>query len=400
MSKIKILHAHNYYLQPGGEDTAFSSEVSLLRSKGHKVLEYIDHNKRIETMNPAIFALQTLWSWDSYRKLADILLRELPDVVHFHNTFPLISPSAYYACHQKGIPVIQSLDNPRLLCPSANFYRKNRLCQDCLGKTPPWPSIIHGCYHKSSLQTMVVASMLSLHRVLKTWESEVNLYLVATNFYKQIFVEGGLPAKNIAVKPHFIYPDPLPRPNADQGRYALFVGRLDPEKGVRTMLDAWKELSDIPLKIRGSGQMENETLQFINENGLSKAIEVVGRLSKDELTQLIKSSRFLVWPSEGYYETFGYVAVESFSCEVPVIASGTGVMAEIVTDGITGLHFNPGDPEDLMMKVRWAWEHPVELAEMGRNARREYEEKFTADKNYDMLMEIYQRAIQSKVKAV
>jgi glycosyltransferase involved in cell wall biosynthesis len=239
----------------------------------------------------------------------------------------------------------------------------------------------------------VVASMLSFHRWIKTWNSKAGFYLVATKFYQRKFIEGGLPAEKVLLKPHFISPDPEPRPEDQHGEYALFIGRLDPEKGVRTLLEAWKTLKAIPLIIRGGGQMECEVSQFIKDNDLSKIIDVIGRLSKEELTEKIKKARFLVWPSEGFYETFGYVAVESFSCGVPVIASRIGVLREIVADGVTGLHFTPGDSQDLAAKVRWAWEHPAEMAEMGRNARREYEAKYTAEKNYGLLMEIYQRAI-------
>ena len=304
MHKLIILHAHNYYIQSGGEDTAFSSEVSLIRGKGHEIIEYTDHNQRIETMNPASVALQTLWSWESYEKLTAVLHREKPDIVHFHNTFPLISPSAYYACSKAGIPVIQSLDNPRLLCPSANFYRIGRVCQDCLGKTPPWPGILHGCYHGSHLHTSVVASMLSLHRWMRTWKSKVACFLVATEFYKQKFIEGGLPAEKFHVKPHFISPDPGVHSDQKNGKYALFVGRLDPEKGVRATIRAWTHLPNIPLKIRGDGQLEDEVRDYIKVNGLGN-IEIVERLPRPELTDLIKQARFLIWPSEGYYETFG-----------------------------------------------------------------------------------------------
>jgi glycosyltransferase involved in cell wall biosynthesis len=395
---LRILLVHNYYQQPGGEDTVFAIESELLREKGIEVIEYTEHNDRIRSMHKLDVASQTLWSRYSFNRFFEILEKDKPDIVHFHNTFPLISPSIYYACSKLGIPVIQSLDNPRLLCPSANFYRKGRLCQDCLGKTPPWPGVVHACYHNSSLQTAVIASMLSLHRWIKTWKSKVDCYLVATEFYKQKFIEGGLPADKLIVKPHFIYPDSLPRPENQHGEYALFIGRLDPEKGVRTLMQAWMHLSGTPLKIRGDGQLEEEIRGFIKNYG-SGNIEIVGRLARSELTNLIKNARFLVWPSEGYYETFGLVAVESFSCGVPVIASRIGVLSEIVADGRTGLHFNPGDPDDLAVKVKWAWEHPMEMEEMGRNARREYEEKFTSEKNYDLLMDIYQQVIQVKRKA-
>lgn len=394
---LKVLLVHNYYQQSGGEDTVFAAEITLLREKGHEVIEYTEHNDRIRDMSKLDIAAQTLWSRYSYKRILDVLEKEKPDVVHFHNTFPLISPTAYYACSKLGIPVIQSLDNPRLLCPSANFYRNGKLCQDCLGKTPPWPGIVHACYHNSRLQTSVVASMLTLHRLIRTWNEKVDTYLVATEFYRQIFIESGIPALKIAVKPHFISPAPGVKPNLNSGDCAIFIARLDPEKGIRTMLNAWKGL-DTPLKIRGAGQLEKETVEFIQENGLNQ-IELLGRLSDDELGQLRQRARFLIWPSEGYYETFGLAAVECFASGTPVIASRIGIMNEIVTDRVTGLHFNPGDPDDLAAKVQWAWDHPIEMANMGKNARLEYESKYTADRNYNMLMEIYKRVIRTYRKA-
>jgi glycosyltransferase involved in cell wall biosynthesis len=396
MQNIKVVHAHDYYLQAGGEDTAFAAEVALLREQGQQVVEYVDNNQRIEARNQISVAAQTVWSWETRKKFRDLLNAEKPDVVHFHNTFPLISPSAYYACSEAGIPVVQSLDNPRLVCPSANLYRDGHLCQDCVGKTVPWPGVVHSCYHDSSLHTAVVASMLAVHRVMGTWNSKVDVYLVATDFYRRKFIEGGLPSDKLVVKPHFISPDPGVRRDTGTGRDALFIGRLDPEKGVRTMMTAWKSLKDIPLDIRGSGQLEGEVRDVIQQEGLAGSVKVIGRLSREELTAKIQSSSFLVWPSEGFYETFGYVAVESFSCGVPVIASRIGVPGEIVTDGVTGLLFNPGDSLDLAAKVRWAWDHPDEMSQMGANARREYEEKYTADKNYEMLMNVYGKVISGK----
>ena len=392
MNSIKVLYAHNYYLQSGGEDTAFNAEVNLLRDHGSEVLEYVEDNHNIASRSQLSVALQTVWSWDSYKKIKNTLCRERPQIAHFHNTFPLLSPAVYYACHEENVPVIQSLDNPRLLCPSANFYRDGKLCQDCLGKTPPWPSVLHACYHGSHMQTAVVASMLTFHRWRKTWKRQVDCYLVATEFYRRKFIEGGLPAKNIVVKPHFIYPDPGAGSEKSPGEYVLFIGRLDPEKGVRTMLDAWKALPHIPLKIRGDGQLEEEAREFIRSTQPT-SVELIQRLPREGLTALIKNARLLIWPSNGYYETFGYVAVECFANGVPVIASDIGVMSEIVTNGITGLHFTPGDSSDLAEKVKWAWEHPGTMAEMGRNARKEYELKYTAERNYNMLMDIYHTAI-------
>jgi glycosyltransferase involved in cell wall biosynthesis len=391
----KIILAHNYYLQSGGEDRIYQAELSLLRRKGHIVIEYVDDNRRIATMKKADVAVQTLWSRDSYRKISNLISVEKPDLVHLHNTFPLISPSVYYACQRAGVPVIQSLDNPRLICAAATFYRNGQLCQDCLGKTPPWPSVLHACYHHSRLQTSVVASMLTVHRWARTWDRKVSLYLVATDFFRKIFIEAGLPAAKIVQKPHFILDDPGYEIRPHPGNYAVFIARLDPEKGTGTMLQAWKDIRDIPLKIRGDGQLLQEAQNFIANLGMNNA-EIIGRLDDQGMDQLRKNARFLVWPSDGFYETFGMAAVECFASGIPVIASRIGVMNEIVTDGLTGLHFTPGDPADLAAKVRWAWEHPKEMTQMGKNARGEYESKYTAENNYGMLMEIYQRLIETR----
>ncbi len=391
---LKVLMAHNYYLQPGGEDTAFSAEARLLRSYGHEVIEYVEDNRRIQGLNRAGLAIQTIWSRPSYERLMGVLERERPHVAHFHNTFPLISPSAYYACRRAGVPVVQSLDNPRLICPSANFYRDGRLCQDCLGKTPPWPAVMHRCYHHSAVQSGVIASMLTVHRVFGTWQTKVDRYLVATDFYRKKFIEGGLPSDLIQVKPHFVSPDPGPKPPRQGAGHALFVGRLDPEKGVETLLTAWSRVGNIPLRICGDGQLRDWVLRFVDQNGLADCVQLTGRLSAEQLTELVRGAAFLAWPSEGYYETFGYVAVEGFSCGTPVIASRLGVSSEIVSDGVTGLHFEAGAPEDLARAVKWAWEHPDEMARMGRQARLEYESKYTAERNYPLLIEAYESAIR------
>jgi glycosyltransferase involved in cell wall biosynthesis len=394
MEMLKILHVHNFYLQPGGEDTVFAAEVALLQKHGHNIITYTDNNSRIQEMNPLAVAIQTLWSQPSYNKIDKIIQKEQPDVVHFHNTFPLISTSAYYACRANDVPVVQSLDNPRMICPAATFYRNGNLCKDCLGKTPPMPGILHGCYHGSRLQTTVVASMLTFHRWIKTWHNLVDTYLVATEFYKQKFIEGGLPIGKINVKPHFIYSDPGPKSLRQQGEYVLFIGRLDPEKGIRTLLNAWKNLN-IPLMIRGDGRLEQECRDYIYAHQLN-SIKIIERLSADDLSQMIMNGRFLIWPSEGYYETFGMVAVECFAHGIPVIASNIGIMAEIVKDDETGLLFNPGDPADLASKVEWLWNHPEESARLGRNARREYEEKYTPERNYQMLIDVYARTMAVK----
>jgi glycosyltransferase involved in cell wall biosynthesis len=391
---MKVLLLHNEYQQPGGEDAVERAEKELLATSGHRVTEYIRHNDEIARYGPwrkATLVARTVWAWDSYREIRTLLERERPDVAHCHNTFPLISPAAYYACHEAGVPVIQSLHNPRLICPAATFHREHRACQDCQGRKLAWPAVLHGCYRGSRAQTSVAAAMLAVHWQVKTWESLVDCFIVFTEFYRRQFVEAGLPAEKIAVKPHFVEDHGV---RQTVGSYALFVGRLAPEKGVKTLLETWRRLRHVPLMIRGDGPLLREAQQLASESG--GAVQLLPRADRDHLAGLMQGARFLVWPSEGYYETFGCVAAEAFSCGVPVLASRAGVMEEIVADGRTGLHFNQGNAQDFAAKVEWAWTHPEEMAAMGCAARAEYEAKYTAERNYLMLMEIYKRVLDAR----
>ena len=387
---MNLLLVHNHYHQHGGEDEIFASEARLLHQYGHKVVEYEDHNHRINEMNQFSIVLQAIWSRSSKRKLLGELRDAQPDIVHFHNTFVLISPSAYYACKELGIPVIQTLHNYRLLCPTATFYRDGRVCEDCLGKTPPWPGVLHACYHGSRMHTAAVATMLTSHRLLNTWKKQVDVYITLTEFSKRKFIEGGIPQEKIFIKPNFVYPDPGMR-ECDRG-YALFLGRLSPEKGINTLLKAWRYLGEIPLKVIGSGPLMKEVQGFVQIEKL-KNIEILGQRPYEEVLGFVKGARFLVIPSE-CYENFPMVIAEAFACGVPVVASRLGAMAEIVEDGQTGLHFEPGNPEDLAAKVEWAWMHAREMKRMGCGARAEYETKYTAERNYKMLMDIYQMACE------
>jgi len=385
----KILLAHNYYQQSGGEDIAFAAEGKLLREKGHDIIEYIEYNDRIHTMSGFDIALNTLWSRYSYQKISSFLAKEKPDVVHFHNTFPLISPAAYYACYDNNIPVVQSLHNFRILCPAATLYRDGHICEDCLGKSIPWPSILHGCYHGSPAQTSVIATMLSIHNLIGTWSNKVDIYIAGTEFMRQKFIQGGLPGEKIVVKPNYVTPNDGQKGNNND--FALFVGRLVTEKGVQTLLESWKSLR-VPLKIVGNGPLQDLVIDFIKEND-SLPVEYLGKLERSTVQNLLYQARFLVFPSE-WYEAFPMIIIDAFLSGVPIIASRLGSAETIIRDGFSGLHFTPGDPADLAKKVRWAWEHPDAMAGMGHNARKEYELKYTAERNYDMLMDIYRMAIE------
>jgi glycosyltransferase involved in cell wall biosynthesis len=394
---MKILLVHNKYQQSGGEDVVFEQEKELLLSKGHLVIEYVRSNNEIADfgiLKKIHLVKRMLWASDSYKDLKKLIRTEHPEVAHFHNTFPLVSPSAYYACKEQGIPVVQTLHNYRLLCPRADFYRGNYICEECLRQGNFLPSLRHRCYHKNLLHTAGVASIIMYHRLRHTWENKIDIFIALTEFSKAKFIQGGIPAEKICLKPNFVFSDPGRK--SGTGDYVAFAGRFSPEKRTEILFSAWKELTDIPLYIAGGGPELEKIRKKIEELNISN-VKLIGRLPREEIFQYLKSSRFLVFPS-AWYETFGMTIIEAFAVGLPVIASRLGSMKEIVQDNVTGLHFNPGDSKDLAEKVKYAWSHPDKMLEMGKNARREYENSYMAERNYTLLMEIYQRAIERAKK--
>lgn len=387
----KVLLCHNFYQnrakQLGGEDVVFFAERDLLRQHGHEVIEFTENNERINGMNRLKLVGTTIWSRDAHRTLGDLVRQTGADIVHFHNTFPLLSPAVYSACKQAGAAVVQTLHNYRLMCPNGLLFRDGAPCEDCVGRTPPLPGVIHGCYGGSRAQTAVIAAMLTTHRLRGTWREDVDVYIALTEFSRQKLIDGGLPAAKIAVKPNFL--DPAPECGPAGGDFFLFAGRLSPDKGVGTLLDAWSEQHPpAPLRIAGGGQMLVDVGQAASA---STMVEQLGPLDRPDLIEQMRQARMLIFPSQ-VYENFPVTLAEAFACGLPVIASRVGAMAEIVDDGRTGLHFNPGDPDDLRQKVRWAWEHPDEIDRMAAEARREYETKYTGEENYQQLIAIYDRA--------
>lgn len=334
-------------------------------------------------------AARMIWSQGSRQGLAAILEAERPDLVHVHNTFIVISPSIYSACAERGIPVVQTLHNFRLLCPGSSFFRSGKVCEECVHHSL-FRSVLHGCYRNSSQASAAVALSLATHRALGTWESSVTRYIALTHFAKDKFVHAGFPSERIVVKPNFTDPDPGERLGA--GQYAVFIGRLDPTKGTRVLPDAWNSLPvKYPLHVLGDGPDRQWMEARVRELRISEVI-FRGQLPRAEAVEAVKGARFTIMPST-WYETFGLSIIESFACGTPVLCSRLGAMSELVDDHRTGLHFNPSDPEDLAEKVEWAWSHPSELARMGRVARRKYESDYSAEKNYSQLMEIYEQAI-------
>jgi len=390
---MKILMAHNRYLESGGEDISFRMETEMLRRNGCEVVTYEEDNRRVEALGGLRTAVRSVWSLDTFRKVRAILRETRCDVVHVQNFFPLISPSIYYAARAEGVPVVQSLRNYRLMCPVGTLNRDGRVCEDCIGRTVPWPAVRHGCYRGSGVASAAVTAMLTVNRAFGTWSHMVDAYIALTENMRERFVRGGLPADKVFVKCNFLHPVPPPR--RGDGDFALFVGRLSREKGIATLVKAWESLGDaIPLRVAGSGPLEG----LMKAPSVRSNIEVLGWRPEEEVLRLMGAARFIVIPTE-WYEGQPRTAIEAMARGLPVIASRIGAMEEMVEDGVTGLLFAPGDAEGLAAKVRWVLENRSRTAEIGARGRREFVRKYTAESNIGVLMGIYRRVIGARREA-
>jgi glycosyltransferase involved in cell wall biosynthesis len=384
-SAARVLVVHNAYQLRGGEDSVMEAEVALLTAHGHSIKLFSRHNDELAQMPKMRAAVQTLWSGKSSQAFEELLQSFKPDVVHVHNTFPLISPSIYWVAYRLGVPVVQSLHNFRLLCPQAMFLRDFKVCEDCLGKIP-WRGAVRGCYRGSKLQSTLLASMVTFHRAVGTWENKVTRYIALNEFCRNKFIEGGVPAHRIMIKPNFVdFEDPPERVRDG----FLFVGRLSAEKGLDVLVGAAQRLENVNFRVAGVGPKAS-LLKDV------KGIKELGGLSMEEIKFEMSQATALILPSI-CYESFPRTLVEAFGCSLPVIASRVGALASLVTEGKTGLLFEPSSVTDLASKILWARQHPGEMAQMGRNARALYETEFTAERNYQQLIAVYQSAI-SEVK--
>jgi len=388
----RVLVVHEYYRLRGGEDQSVDLEIDLLQERGHIVDRWLPENRSLDQMSlveKTSLAWRTIWSRDSYSKLMSLIRTQGPDVVHFHNTLPIISPSAIHAAHATGVPVVMTLHNYRLMCPVGTYLRDGRICEDCRTHSLP-RSVLHACYRDSRVQTATVAVMLATHRRLGTWDRCVDAYIALTDFMKSKVVEAGLPVKRVHVRGNVVHRSETSAAGLGEG--AVFLGRLSEEKGVETLLRAASLLPATRLRIVGSGPMDAAVMAAARSAGGS--IEWLGHLPQEEALKILASSRVLIFPSI-CYETFGRSIVEAMACGVPVVSSRLGAMAEIITDGHDGFLFAPGDAVQLAERVRQLLTDDALRERMGRAARATYEARYSTDRCYEKLMDIYRLAIES-----
>ena len=385
---LRVLLVHNRYQQRGGEDEVVDAEHALLQRHGHAVERLERHNDEIIDLPRHRVLLDSLWSTRTRHDLSSLTARFRPDVVHVHNSFPLISPSVLAGARALGLPVVQTLHNFRLLCPQGSLLRDGLACEDCVGHAP-WRAVRHGCYRGSRAQSAALAVMLQGHRLRGTWQHDVTLYLALSRSGADTFVRGGLPAERMRIKPNFVdLPQGPPAPPPAAARQGLlFVGRLSPEKGP-ALLAAAAALRPgaAPIRVVGDGP---ERARLAGHPGL----QLLGALPQPRVLQLMHEAQALVLPSL-CAEAFPRTLVEAFACGLPVIASRVGALPELVSHGQTGWLFDPARPDELAAWMQAADQQPHTLREMGERARAHHRQHWTGEHNHRQLLAIYREAMQ------
>ena len=387
--KIKnenILIVHNFYQIGGGEHTVFNNEVELLKKNGHKVITYTRDNKEINSsiIKKILLPFTTVWSFKTYRDIKRIIKKENIDIVHCHNTFPLISPSVYYAARKMHIPVVQTIHNFRFVCPKALFYRDGKVCEECLINNNFKSAIKYNCYRDSKLQTIVITNMLKIHRMLKTY-NKIN-YIFLTEFNKLKFNKLiDINKDNVFIKPNFVDRKyDLKRPNKLNNTF-IFIGRLDENKGIKFLVDTWKNIKDYELHIYGDGTFKDYVINASKDN---KNIKYFGFKDQKEIFEDLNTSLGLVFPSI-IYEGFPMTIAESLSLSVPVLSSDIGNHASIISESKAGCLYKLNDEKSFKDKIVDIKKNNKKYSD---NALKYYEKVLSPEKNYKELMSIYEKA--------
>ena len=383
--KQKVLMVHNFYQIGGGEHTVFNNEVELLRKNGHEVITYTRDNKELTTslLKKLLLPFTTVFSIKTYRDIKRIIKKENIDIVHCHNTFPLISPSVYYAALKMKIPVIQTIHNFRFICPNAIFYRNGKICEDCLKNNNFKCALKNKCYRNSKLQTLVVTNMLKIHRKLGTYK-KIN-YIFLTEFNKNKFNKLlGEDYKYSFIKPNFVEKKyDLKRPNR-LNNTLIFMGRLDENKGIKFLVDSWKDIKDYELHIYGDGLYKSYVEDACKEN---KNIKYYGFRPQEEIFKDLVKSQALIIPST-CYEGFPMTIAESCSLGVPTLSINIGNHASIIKQSNSGVIYEINNDKSLLESIDDIVNNNKKYSD---NAINYYNNVLSPQKNYKELISIYEK---------
>jgi glycosyltransferase involved in cell wall biosynthesis len=396
---MRILLVHNRYRSaaPSGENRVVDQEGEALEAVGHEVMRFGRNNDEIEQWSlakKASLPARTLWSREAVHDLEAVLCEHRPEVVHVHNTFPLLSAGVLYACRNARVPVVATIHNYRLACANGTFFRHGAVCHDC-AHGQPVRAVLHGCYRGSRAATVPVALAMSLHR--QAWRSLVSAYVFVSASQRDL-----LPGLDLAPERVFVRYNVIPRrigPAVARTPAVVYAGRLDEPKGVRLLMAGWDCYlgksggQGLNLVIVGGGPLEDEVAAWASTR---PSVEMTGIVDSDRCAELISRARAVLLPSV-WEETFGLVAVEAMAAGVPPIAAGHGSFTELITPGVDGVLFTPGDPAALALAIADVESNPERYEAYGDRARQTYEERFDPRRSVEELLGIYRFAITNPV---
>ncbi|GAB4131255.1 MAG: glycosyltransferase [Raineya sp.] len=389
---MRILQIHNLYTKKGGEDITIEAEKNLLLSKNHIVEQLFFDNKSIHGTEKLKFFYKSLYNLKAQEIVREKIRHFQPDVIHIHNLFYVASPSILYEIQKQKVPIVLTIHNFRLICAGALLLRNGQVCELCIQKKFPLAGIQHKCFQNSALKTAQLTLITGLHKLLGTWQNKVDTYITLTEFVKNKLVHSSLqlPEEKIQIKPNFA-PDKGFSRLEERADFFLFVGRLSQEKGIKILLEATK-IYDFHLEIIGEGAMANIVKEYAHNN---PKITYHGFQGTDFIIEKMKQCKALLFPSV-WYEGMPLTIMEAFSTGTPIIISDIDNLNQMVGNGYDGLHFKTADSKDLAEKIYYFEQNATPV--FYENARKTYETLYSPEKNYQKLMEIYQKVIDLKKK--
>ncbi len=384
---MRILLLHNKYQYAGGEDKVFESEGELLSNHNHQVERLIFDNSLIATgFDKLMSGIMGIYNFKSASVVNKKMKEFKPDILHVHNFVPLASPSVFYVAKRHKVPVILTLHNYRLICPSATLYHNHRIYEKSIHSFFPIDAVLKGVYRNSVIQTAGIALMTTIHNLIGTWKNKVDKFITLTAFARSKFLESRVQASadQFMLKPNFI--DDPGNGNETRDDFFLYVGRLSEEKGIRVLLNAFTR-SDHKLRIIGDGPLQEEVESAAKERN---NIQYLGFQPKAVIMDNLKHAKALIVPSI-WYEGFPLTILEALATGTPVIGSKLGGIAEIVKDQFNGVLFEPDNEDSLIQALTELKAQDIKV--FSANARASYLEFYTPEQNYKMLMEIYKAAM-------
>ena len=384
---MRILQVFNRRKDWGGEDNSIDQTVDILNKKGMETLIWTRAVSEIRDgligKTGAFFS--GIYSLKSARMLRYMLQGFMPDVVEFHNIYPQLSPSVLRECWQERIPVVWHPHDQRPICATGLSLYRGSTCERCTDGRDYW-CILRNC-RGNLFESSAYAIRNAVHRRFKFFQRYVHVTVVWSEFLRQRLLKEGFHHEHTLVVPH---PVSVPEKAADpaRGSYVAYLGRLSPEKGIRTLLEAAARVPDIPFHIAGDLKSMNGEINHVPAN-----VKLVGWLERASIPEFLAKARLSVLPSV-CFETFPTAALEAMSHGIPVVGSRIGGIPEAVLDGRTGLLFDPGDSEQLAERIQSLWHDPQLCAHLGAEGREMVARQYSADAYFASLIQAYELAIE------